>query len=374
MSVPKPPPPSRSRRHANRRGRGLALAFAAVLLTGVACGFGTDTPPPTPVPMPTPAPRPTAEPPAAVSAWYLAAQDEQNVRVRADLTAGEIEALTKAFDRRYPEVKIEWRRGADAALLQDTLIEARSRAPVWDIYIGDSGPSLKTARLALLWTPPEARGVPATLIDAEGAWYALASTLHVIQYHIEQVPPAHVPPSYDALRHSGYLGRLAIEDLNLTWLKGLIETRGQESAGDLVRGLAQQAVTFRRDARTLVVFVTAGDDAIAIDARLDVVERERRSGGKTAWVGPDPVIAQPLTMVVSATTDRPNGARLVANWLLSPDAQTILAAAGRVPSRADVDPEPQTLVRGLRTHLTLPPEGQAERELRDLWRELWGRP
>ena len=374
MSDPKPLPPSRPPRHTRRRGRGTVLALAVVMTIVAACGFATDATPPTPVPTPTPAPRPTAEPPAAVSAWYLAAQEEQNVRIRADLTAGEIDALTRAFARRYPEVKLDWRRGSDSTLFQDTLVEARSRAPDWDIYIGDSGPSLKTARLALLWTPPEARGLPAALIDPEGAWYALASTLHVIQYHIEQVPPGHVPPSYDALRHPGYLGRLAIEDLNLTWLKGLIETRGDEATRDLVRGLAQQAVTFRRDARALVVFVTAGDDAVGIDARLDVVERERRSGGKTAWIGPDPVIAQPLAMVVSAATDRPNGARLVANYLLSPDAQSILAAGGRIPSRSDVDTEPQTLVRRLRTHLTLPPEGQAERELRDLWRELWGRP
>ena len=41
--------------------------------------------------------------------------------------------------------------------------------------------------------------------------------------------------------------------------------------------------------------------------------------------------------------------------MLSPDAQVVLAAAGRVPSRPDVDPEPQTLVRGLSTHVTLPP-------------------
>lgn len=372
MSVPKQPRFRPAPRHDDRAGRRFALALVVALLIA-ACGFGTDSPSPTSVPAPTPAPRPTAEPPAAVGAWHLAAKDEQNVRIRADLTTGEIDALTKAFARRYPEVKIEWRRGSDAALLQDTLVEARSRTPEWDIYIGDSGPSLKTARLALGWTPPESRTVPAALIDPEGAWYALASTLHVIQYHTEQVPPAHVPPTYEALLHPGYLGRLAIEDLNLTWLKGLIETRGQDAARQLVRDLAQQAVTFRRDARTLVVFVTAGDDAVAVDARMDVVERERRSGGKTAWVSPDPVIGQPLAMVVSASTDRPNGARLVANYLLSPDAQTILAAAGRVPSRVDVDPEPQTLVRGLRVHLTLPPEGQAERELRDLWQELWGR-
>jgi ABC-type glycerol-3-phosphate transport system substrate-binding protein len=133
-------------------------------------------------------------------------------------------------------------------------------------------------------------------------------------------------------------------------------------------------VTFRRDARSLVVFVTAGHQAVAIAARLDVVERERRAGGKTASDGMQPVIAQPLAMVVSAATDRPNGARLVANFLLSPDAQVILAQAGRVPSRADVDPEPQNLLRGIVAHVTLPPEGPAERELRDLWQQLWGRP
>jgi ABC-type Fe3+ transport system substrate-binding protein len=293
--------------------------------------------------------------------------------VRADLTANEVDALTRALARRYPQIGVEWRRGADSDLLQTTLAEARSATPGWDIYIGDSGPSLKTARQALHWTPPEARGVPPELIDPEGAWYAIASTFHVIQYNSEQVPPGYVPPSYDALRHPGYLGRLAIEDFNLTWLKGLIEARGQDRASDLIRGLAQQAVTFRRDARTLVVFVTAGDDTVAIDARLDAVERERRSGGKTGWIAPDPVIVQPLPMVVSAATDRPNGARLVANYLLSPDAQVILASAGRVPGRADVDPDPPTLSRGRRAQFTLPPEGAAERTLRDLWQEWWGR-
>ena len=130
--------------------------------------------------------------------------------------------------------------------------------------------------------------MPASLIDPEGAWYALASTFHVIQYHTEQVPPAYVPPTYDALRHPGYLGRLAIEDQSLTWLKGMIETRGLDATSDLIRGLAQQAVTFRRDARTLVIFVTAGDDAVAIDARMDVVERERRTAARPPGSAPTP--------------------------------------------------------------------------------------
>jgi iron(III) transport system substrate-binding protein len=356
------------------RSRLSALAVALLLLgTIVGCGPDAASPTPGPASTPTPAPRPTAEPPASVGAWYAAAQAEPPVRVRADLTQGEIDALKTAIGRRYPRLETEWQRGTDRELYQDTLVEARASAANWDVYVGDSGPLLKSGRIALRWTPPEARTVPTELTDPEGAWYAVAATYHVLQYHTEQVLPPAVPRSYEALQDPRFFGRLAVEDLSLTWLRGLVETRGRDATAAIVQALAQQAVTFRRDARTLVVFVTAGQQSVAIDARMDVVERERRGGGKTAWVGVDPVIVQPLAMVVSASSDRPNGARLLANYLLSADAQIILAESGRAPSRADVDPEPQSLVRGLQPRVILPPDGQAERELGELWQQLWGR-
>lgn len=341
-----------------------------LLVLAAACGFGGQTLATTAVVPPTPAPRPTAEPPAVVSLWYQAAQAEGPVRVRADLTAPEVDAISRSLKQRYPEIAVEWRRGTDADLLQQTL---RDGPQSWDVYVGDSGPSLKTARLALRWTPPEARGLPAELIDTEGAWYALASTYHVVQYNNELVRQPDIPTTYEGLLNPRFFGRLAIEDVDLTWLQGLVELRGRDAASSLVKALSQQAVTFRNDSRTLVAFVTAGQYALAVDARMDAVERERRGGGKTAWLGVDPVITQPLAMVVSAGTDRPNAARLVANFLLSPDVQTMLAEAGRVPSRPDVDPEPRTLTQGLHPHLTLPPEGAAERDLRTLWLESWGR-
>lgn len=345
----------------------------AGLLMLMACGFTGTTPTATPVPPPTPAPRPTAEPPAAVSIWYQAAQTEEPVRVRADLTGPEVDGLNRALARRYPEIRVEWQRGADAALIQDTLREARDGTPGWDVYVGERGPHLKTARAALRWTPPEARSVPADLIDQEGAWYALAISYHVVQYNTDLVRQPGDLRAYEALLDPGFFGRLAIEDFSLTWLKGLVEVRGRDGAIELIKALAQQSVTFRPNQRTLVAFVTAGQHAAAIDARMDAVERERRGGGKTAWVATDPVVTQPVAMVVSAGTDRPNAARLVANFLLSSDAQVVLAGGGRVPARSDVQPDPPTLIQGLRPRIVLPPEGTAELELRDLWLEAWGR-
>lgn len=357
-----------------REGRVSRVPLVFMLVAGLmlsACGYFTPAAPPTPEPSPTPAPRPTADPPAAVNAWYAAAQTEETVRIRVDLSPQEIDAVNAAFARRYPKVRVQWLRGADRDLIQATLGEARSGTWGWDVYLGDSATMLKTARVAARWTPPESRMIPQELIDPEGAWYAVAVTYHVMQISTDQVPPSSRPTAYEQLQHPAYFGRLELLDDDLTWMRGLIETRGRDATLTLFRELAKQSPTLRKDPRTLVTFITAGAHAIALNARLDLIQREQRGGGKTAWIAIEPVVTQPFPVAISVNTDRPNGARLLANFLLSLDAQTALAEAGRVPSRADADPDPQTLVQGIRTQLTLPPEGAQERELRQLWAEAW---
>ena len=206
-----------------------------------------------------------------------------------------------------------------------------------------------------------------------GAWYAVALTYHVLQYNTDLIPPATRPTTYEALREARSFGSMAILDGDLTWLRGLVESRGRDEAVQLLEPLARQAVRPVADARSLSALVTAGQQAVAIDTYLDAVERDRRGGGKTGWVPIEPVITQPVAMVLAAGSERPNAARLFANFMLSPDAQAVLAGLGRVPSRPDVDPEPQTLVRGIRTRMTLPPQGVVEREMRALWNEIWSR-
>jgi len=340
-----------------------------VLLGG--CGAGGVTATPTPAITPTPVPRPTAETPAAVAGWSLAALDEGEVQVRADLTAFEIEELTRIYARHYPKLAIHWTRGSDDDLLATTLREAGNAAPAWDVYIGHSAPTLKTARLVDRWTPPEARGLPIEVLDPEGAWYAVAMTYHVLQYNTEQVIPSSRPMAYEQLRHPDYFGRLSVPSEDLTWLRGLVESRGRDATVELLRPLAEQGTLQRGDPRVLSAFVTSGQQAIGIDSVLDVVERDRRGGGKTGWVAIEPVVVQPLGMALAARSPHPNAARVFANFMLSPDAQSVLALAGRVPSRPDIDPEPQAMVRGIKTQVTLPPQGAMERDLRALWNDIW---
>ena len=319
---------------------------------------------------------PTPQPPLGARAWYEAARDEGHVRAYVDLAPRETEALTELMKQRYPNSKVEWVRGLDRDLLRRALTEANDGSPGgmtssgFDVFVGDVGTLLKSAGLAHQWMPPEAGALRPGYFDPDGAWHAVAVTYHVLQYNTEQIPTTARPTRYDQLRAPHFLGRLAVEEESLGWLKGLIESRGRQSV-DTLKALGSQAVMVRRGPQTLSHLISAGQRSAAIANRLDAVERDRRGGAKTAWVGIEPVVTQPTAAVVSAYAAHPNGARVLVNFLLSADAQAVLAQLGRIPTRQDVEPEPEGFLGALRTHHTLPPEGAQEQEIRALYADLW---
>ena len=346
--------------------RAFLCAIIAVLLVGCrTSGSGT----PTPVASPTP--RTTSAPATIVEAWSAAAATEGTVRIYADLTRRETDDLSRLLTRRHPKLLVEWTHGLDRTLLARALAERNAGSATWDVFVGDAAPALATTISTARWAPPEAPAIRRELVDHQGQWFALALTHHVLEYNPELVPFGSRPTAYETLREPRFYGRLAVEDESLTWLKGMLESRGQQQTIDLLRPLGAQGVGMRRTPTDLSAYLAAGWHAVAVVNRLDAVERDRRTGAKVAWVAIEPVVVQPTAVVVADDAPRPNGARLVANFLLSADAQYALAAAGRVPARFDVDPEPQSLVRGLRTHLTLPPVGRQEQELRALYADLW---
>ncbi len=341
----------------------LALAGCDAVLPG-----GGPTPAATATSLPVP--RPTAESPSVVNTWYQAALGEGEVRVYADLSPQETEDVARLFGQRFPNIRVNWTRGLDRELVGRILAAARD-GPDFDVFVGDAGTLLRTVGVAERWTPPEARSVRPEYVDREGAWYGVAATYHVLQYNTDQVPFAARPTRYEDLANPTYFGRLAVEEDALTWLKGLIESRGRQETVDTLKALAPQGVTLRRGPQTLADLVSAGQHAVAIDNRLEAVERDKRGGAKTNWVAIEPAVVQPTAVVLSARAQHPNAARLFADFLLSGDAQNLLAQGGRIPTRTDIDPEPQSLVRAVRTHFTLPPEGAVERDLRALYQDLW---
>jgi iron(III) transport system substrate-binding protein len=368
-------PTPRARTHpagpmaAPRLARAARLLVCALALAIAGCGGGPSAV--APAATPSPSARTTTAPSSLVAAWEAAAVAEGTIRVYAELSPREVHDLAQLAARRYPNVRIDWTRGPERDLRPRALAELAAGGGAWDVYLGDGAPILAASGAAAGWSPPEEPAIRRELADPRGRWFSVAVTHHVLQYNIEEVPFGERPTAYETLRQPRYVGRLAVEEDGVTWLKGLIEARGRQPTLDLLAPLAAQGVVVRRDPIQLSAMLGAGRSGVAIANRLHVVEQDRRTGAKVAWVGIEPVVTQPTAVVVAADAPSPNGARLIANLLLSADAQHALAQHGRVPARFDVSPEPQGLVSGLRTHLTAPPVGEDEQALRALYTDLW---
>ncbi|MFN8525186.1 MAG: extracellular solute-binding protein [Chloroflexota bacterium] len=348
----------------------LLAPLTALILWLTGCGLDRFTANPAPTASPTSAvgPRPTAAPASIVATWHQQAQSEGQVRVHADLSPKEAEEIEKDFSRRYPKVRIEWTRGSDVDLVD----RLRANGAIPDVMIGDNAAALKQAGMAERWTPPESRGIKADLFDPDGAWYALAMTYYVMQLNTELVPAAAQPRAYQQLADPGWLGKLSLDQDALPWFQGLIEVYGRQPTLDALRPLAAQGVRFRRGPQLVADFISAGQDGLAIANRLDAVERSKRAGAKTAWWTVEPVIVRPTAVVLLQLAPNPSAARLFANYVLSAPAQAILAEWGRIPSREDVDPEPQDLVQRVRIHVTRQPDAGTAADLRAQWDDLWG--
>ncbi len=64
----------------------------------------------------------------------------------------------------------------------------------------------------------------------------------------------------------------AVADESLTWLKGMLESRGQQQAVDLLRPLAAQGVVARRTSADLSAVLATGRHAVVDDDPGAVVE------------------------------------------------------------------------------------------------------
>jgi iron(III) transport system substrate-binding protein len=303
----------------------------------------------------TPTPLPIARPARSepVRSWLAAARAEGAVKVIADLSIREANELARLFRERYPGIELDIARRAD---------------PSADVILGDAVPTLASTRR---WEPPEAKLIRSALRDPESRWHAVAATHWIFQTNTELVPPTARPTRYDQLAHSGWHGKLVLDSGAHTWLRGLFELHGRPTVVATLRPLARQAIHFRSGAEEVSARISAGQHAAAIANTLDAVERDKRLGAKTTWNALGTVIVQPFAVAVLDRAAHPNAASIFANFLLGGDAQLLLARHGRVPARADIDPEPQELLAGVATHVTRPVTGQEAAELRATWDELW---
>jgi ABC-type Fe3+ transport system substrate-binding protein len=275
-----------------------------------------------------------------------ARKEGQVVLYSAAIVNQALRPLAEAFMKTYPFMKMTFWRGDTEEIVAKLSAEARAKNLVADLVEGTGvGELAVNAGLTQPYYSPLAEAMPERYRDPRGQWTSTRISYFGLAYNTKLVPPDQAPKTYDDLLDPRWRGKLAWRIGTASGTPLFITTirlaRGEQKAAEFFRQLsAQKVVNFGSgSARTLVDRVIAGEFPIALNifAHHPLISRAKGAPVDSRLL--DPVPSTAGTMVVPKDVRHPYAALLLADFILSKEAQQILANAEYFPARADVPPK-----------------------------------
>lgn len=122
------------------------------------------------------------------------------------------------------------------------------------------------------------------------------------------------------------------------WYGGLSFAWGKERAGKLMKGLAQQDPSMRKGHTLIATLLSTGEFPLGL-VYAHRVEEMKAKGANIDWTPLDPIIVTPNLITLGKDAAHPNAARLLIDFCLSKEGQTILQQQQyRTPASVDIPP------------------------------------
>lgn len=268
------------------------------------------------------------------------------------LSVPEAKQFAGIFESRFPFVKVEIFRSGAGAIANRIFSEYGAKSYRFDIVQGISSrgviPALKRKEIIGRYESPEYKPLPADLKDREGYWGAMYVNTIVLAYNTRMVKPEEAPKTYEDLLKPMWKGRKILNDTeNFAWFDGLLKHWGREKGLAYFLRLAQQEQVFQRGSRGRIQLVVAGEFPLTI-AYGPHVQSYVSQGAPIDWVPLEPVVFILDSVSVAQKAPHPSAARLFIDFLFSKESHLKLRELNRIPTRADVDPDPPRLFKGFK--------------------------
>lgn len=277
------------------------------------------------------------------------------------------------FQKKYPFIKAVQSRAGGGPLLNKIMTEAQGGKNSWDVVVGrgEMFPALMSKKLLASYRSPELKMIDDDLIDKAGYWTAYNLQTWVLGYNTNLVKRQDVPKTYeDLLDPQWKTQKISIDTEGYGWLQGLIGAWGRDKTLAYFKKLAAQDPAIKRG-NTLRVQTTAAGEYPLIITLAALIHRLSSKGAPIDWVPLEPAVVRINPVMLAANAPNPNAARLFFDFLLSKEAQEILASLGDIPVRKDVNPDPPRLIRGYKRVIERPEGYKDLKETVALYSEIF---
>jgi iron(III) transport system substrate-binding protein len=247
-------------------------------------------------------------------------------------------------------IKVTYVRTSDTGAIGRIAVEFRAKQQSWDIVMTTPVNRLPDAVLAQ-FEPPEAKALMPQARDPNRRWYGVYANYNSPAYNTNFVKREELPKTYeDFLRMKAWRGKIAIDTGDTEWLMAMFTHYGEEKGRKLVQDIvATLAPVVTEGHLALARSVGSGEYWVALNNYTNLTVNVKLAGAPTDYWAMDPVALMFGSVGISAYAPNPNAARLLANYVLSREAQVQLTKRGRIPTRMDTPSNPpdvsQTLLK-----------------------------
>ena len=275
-----------------------------------------------------------------LSPLIAAARQEKEVIWYTTTSAGDNQAIVAGFSKKYPFVKVQVLRSTGEKLRQRVLAETSTGQFFSDVLSVSSMEMglLKSRNLLQAYDPPEAESYPANTKDKEKQFTAIYARNFVMGYNTAMVAEKDRPKDWPDLLDPKWKGKFAMDEEEFEWYGTLVDHWGREKAGKFLRALAAQQPQLRRGHSLLAQLMAAGEFPVALVFPFEV-EQLKQKGARVDWSSAsDPIVTSINVIALSTRAPHANAAKLLINYVLSEEGQTIIKSVSRVPIRPGIKP------------------------------------
>jgi iron(III) transport system substrate-binding protein len=277
----------------------------------------------------------------------------------------EIGPLAEAFEKKTG-VKVNVWRALSEGVAQRALAEARGKRQAMDV-VETNGPEVEAlAREQVLaaFHSPYLADLPAGSLPKSGLWAPDRLNFFVVAYNTNKVKLADLPKTYEGFLDPKWKGRLAMEATDSEWMAGVVKTWGEPRGMDFMKKLGAMKPEMRKGHVLLAQLIASGEIEVGLTAYHANAQSFKARGAPVDWAPVEPVIARPQGIAVAANAPHPHAALLFLDFMLSPEAQEMLAKLGRSPASRAVKTDTSSLNFVMSDAAVILDEN-------DRWQQLW---
>lgn len=269
--------------------------------------------------------------------------------------------LARAFEARYPGIKVDHQRANTMLNAKKVIDEAKAGVIRGDVFDGSTTvvPILE-AGLVEPYIPPNAAAIPEQYRDAQGRWNAVLLEFLTVGYNADMVAPADVPKTREDLLDPKWRGKIVWSDSpGFTGGAGYVANTLMDMGEDkgmafLAKLRAQEIVPHKGDGHAVAGLLAEKKYPLGLQIFNHHTFIERGLGHNVQWVKMEPVLSFSNNMGLVKGGPHPNAARLFVNFALSPEGQAIIRDGRHIPSSREIDALEPSLKTGFRVNYVSP--------------------